>query len=51
VARKVVPAMIELIAAIGGINLNLNKATNAVDSGDAKARGMVSQLGDLFGQI
>jgi uncharacterized protein YukE len=51
VARKVVPAMVELIAAIGGINLNLNKATAAVDSGDAKARGMVSQLGDLFSQI
>jgi uncharacterized protein YukE len=51
VARKVVPAMIELIAAIGGINLNLNKATSAVDSGDAKAKAMVSQLGDLFSQI
>jgi uncharacterized protein YukE len=51
VARKVVPAMVELIAAIGGINLNLNKATNAVDAGDAKAKSMVSQLGDLFGQI
>lgn len=51
VARKVVPAMIELIAAIGGINLNLTKATNAVDSGDAKAKAMVGQLADLFGQI
>jgi uncharacterized protein YukE len=51
VARKVVPAMIELIAAIGGINLNLTKATSAVDAGDAKAKGMVSQLGDLFGAI
>ena len=51
VARKVVPAMIELIAAIGGINLNLTKATSAVDSGDVKAKGMVSQLGDLFSQI
>lgn len=51
VARKVIPAIVELIAAIGGINLNLNKATSAVDSGDSKAKGMVSQLGDLFGQI
>jgi uncharacterized protein YukE len=51
VARKVIPAITELIAAIGGINLNLNKATSAVDAGDAKAKGMVSQLADLFGQI
>ena len=51
VARKVVPAMVELIAAIGGVNLNLTKATNAVDSGDAKAKSMVGQLADLFGQI
>lgn len=51
VARKVVPAMIELIAAIGGINLNLNKATSAVDSGDSKAKAMVGQLADLFSQI
>jgi uncharacterized protein YukE len=51
VARKVVPAMVELIAAIGGINLNLNKATSAVDAGDAKAKSMVNQLGDLFSQI
>ncbi len=51
VARKVVPAMTELIAAIAGINLNLNKATGAVDSGDAKAKGMVGQLADIFGKI
>ena len=51
VARKIIPAITELIAAIAGINLNLNKATSAVDSGDAKAKGLVSQLGDLFGQI
>jgi uncharacterized protein YukE len=51
VARKVIPAITELIAAIAGINLNLNKATSAVDSGDAKAKALVGQLGDLFGQI
>ena len=51
VARKVVPAMVELIAAIAGINLNLNKATSAVDAGDAKSMGLVNQLGDLFSQI
>ena len=51
VARKVIPAMTELIAAIGGINLNLNKATGIVDAADTKAKGMADQLGDLFGGI
>jgi WXG100 family type VII secretion target len=51
VARKVVPAMTELIAAIGGINLNLNQATSIVDQADQKCQGMANQLGDLFGQI
>jgi uncharacterized protein YukE len=51
VARKVVPAMTELILAIAGINVNLSKATSAVDSGDSKAKGMVGQLADLFGSI
>jgi uncharacterized protein YukE len=51
VARKIVPAMTELIAAIGGINLNLTSATNIVDQADSKAQGMANQLGDMFGQI
>jgi uncharacterized protein YukE len=51
VNRKIVPAMIELIAAIGGVNLNLNKATNIVDQADSKVKGMADQLGDLFSQI
>lgn len=51
VARKVIPAMTELIAAIGGINLNLNSATSIVDQADQKCQGMANQLGDLFGQI
>lgn len=51
VARKVVPAMLELIAAIAGINLNLTKATNVIDQADNKVKGMADQLGDLFGQI
>jgi WXG100 family type VII secretion target len=51
VARKIIPAMTELIAAIGGINLNLNSATDIVDQADSKAQGMANQLGDLFGQI
>lgn len=51
VARKLVPAMVELIAAIGGINLNLTKAISALDNADQKAKGMANQLGDLFAQI
>jgi uncharacterized protein YukE len=51
VARKIIPAMTELIAAIGGININLNSATDIVDQADSKSAGMANQLGDLFGQI
>ena len=51
VARKIIPAMTELIAAIGGINLNLSSATSIVDQADEKAKGMANQLGDLFGGI
>lgn len=51
VARKIVPAMVELIAAIGGINLNLNQATSIIDQADNKARGLADNLGDMFSQI
>ncbi len=51
VGRKIVPAMMELIAAIGGVNLNLTKATDVVDKADAKVKSMANQLGDLFDKI
>lgn len=51
VARKLVPAMMELIAAIGGININLTKAAGVIDQADQKARQMADGLGDLFSQI
>jgi WXG100 family type VII secretion target len=51
VNRKIVPAMMELIAAIGGVNLNLSKATGIVDQADAKSKSMADQLGDQFSQI
>lgn len=51
VMRKVVPAMLELIAAIGGININLTKATSIVDQADAKVKSLASGLGDLFNSI
>jgi len=51
VARKIVPAMTELIAAIGGVNLNLGSATGIMDAADGKAQGMANNLGDLFSKI
>jgi len=51
VQRKLVPAMLELIAAIAGINLNLGKATSVIDQADQQVKGMADQLGDVFGQI
>ena len=51
VGRKVVPAMVELIAAIAGINLNLGKATEIIDKADAAAKAKVDGLADQFSKI
>jgi WXG100 family type VII secretion target len=51
VARKLVPAMMELIAAIGGVNLNLSKAINIMDQADNKVKSIADGLGDMFSQI
>jgi uncharacterized protein YukE len=51
VARKLVPAMLELIAAIAGINVNLSRATSIIDQADSKVKGLANNLGDLFSQI
>jgi uncharacterized protein YukE len=51
VMRKVVPAMMELIAAIGGVNLNLNKATSIIDQADTKVKSLADELGDIFDKI
>jgi len=51
VARRLVPAMMELIAAIAGISLNLTQATNTIDQADSSAQGMANSLGDVFSQI
>ena len=51
VGRKLVPAMVELIAAIAGINLNLTKATDVVDKADSKVKGLADQLSDIFKAI
>ena len=50
-ARKIVPAMVELIAAMAGINLNLSKAVGVVDQLEKKATSYVSQLSDEFAAI
>jgi uncharacterized protein YukE len=51
VARKVIPAITELIAAIAGVNLNLTRATSMVDQADTKVKSLADGLGDVFGQI
>ncbi len=51
IARKLVPAMTELILAIAGINVNLTQATNTIDSADSKVKGLANKLGDIFGKI
>jgi uncharacterized protein YukE len=51
VASILVPAMMDLIAAIGGVSTNLSQATSIVDQADTKCSGMANQLGDLFGGI
>lgn len=51
VARKLVPAMMELIAAIGGVNLNLGRATGIIQQADSKVKGLADNLGELFSQI
>lgn len=51
VMRKVIPACIELIAAIAGCNINLTKATEIVDKADQAAQGIANNLGDVFSKI
>jgi uncharacterized protein YukE len=50
-ARRVVPGMNALISAIDGINVNLGKAINVVDSADAAASRRASGLADRFRRI
>jgi uncharacterized protein YukE len=51
VATILIPAIMALIAAIAGVNTNLNQATSFVDQADQQCTSMVGQLGDLFGGI
>jgi len=51
VQRKLIPAMMQLIAAIAGFGGNLSKATNVMDQADKKIQGLANGLGDVFGKI
>jgi uncharacterized protein YukE len=51
VQRRLIPEIADLIAAIGGMPGGLNSAMDIMSAADSKGRGMVSQLGDMFGGI
>ncbi|MEK6574319.1 MAG: WXG100 family type VII secretion target [Chloroflexota bacterium] len=51
VARKLVPATLELIAAIAGMNLNLTKAQDVVKQADNEVSGLADQIGGVFDSI
>lgn len=51
VQSRVIPEIMALIAAIGGLPGGLNNAVNVVTQTDSQAKGAVGALGDLFGSI
>lgn len=51
VGRKVVPAMLELITAIGGTNISLSKSVNVVDQADSQIQQLAGGVKDVFGKI
>jgi uncharacterized protein YukE len=51
VARKLVPAMLELIAAIAGMNLNLTKAQNVIQQADNQVKGLAENISGMFNGI
>jgi hypothetical protein len=51
VGRKVVPAMLELIAAIGGTNISLSKSVSIVDQADSQIKGLAGGVRDVFSKI
>jgi uncharacterized protein YukE len=51
VFRKLVPAMMDLIAAIGGINLNLSKSIEAIDQADRQVQQLAGGVKDTFSKI
>ena len=51
VARKIIPVIMALIAAIMGINTNLSDATSIMENADSESSGLVGKLGDAVGKI
>jgi WXG100 family type VII secretion target len=51
VQRKVIPAIMEVIAAIAGINLNLTKASDVVNKADSQSKSLVDGLEQEFAKI
>ncbi len=51
VMRKLVPAMLELIAAIAGMNLNLTKAQNVIQQADNQVKGLAENISGIFNGI
>lgn len=51
VQRKLIPAIMQLIAAISGFGGNLGSAMNIMDQADSKITSMVGGLGDMFGSF
>lgn len=51
VRSRLIPEIMDLIAAIAGMPGGLNNAMDLIRGADSKSRAMVGQLGDLFGSI
>jgi WXG100 family type VII secretion target len=51
IASHFVPDIMALIAAIAGINTNINKATDTVTQADSQISGLADQLGGVFDSI
>ena len=51
VQRKLIPAILALIAAIAGTNVNLTKAIDVVDQADKKVLSLANQLDGIFKKI
>jgi WXG100 family type VII secretion target len=51
VKRKLVPAMMQLIAAIAGFGGNLTKSMGVMDQADNKIKSLADGLGDVFKKI
>jgi uncharacterized protein YukE len=51
VQRKLIPAIMKLIAAIAGFGGNLGGAMNVMDQADSKITSMVGGISDMFGSF